>query len=202
MERNLRNYHLLVLAVILLIGLLTLMTPVAASNAYFRLTSSPSGAYFCIDGYKCDYTPATYAMEQNTYHTITMYMDGYQPWSEGDWTGSDVLTTAVYAQLVPNTPSYGWLNIDTDNADVTVDGIAHGNAMVITLSPGSHTLLLQKAGYDDYQESFTITAGQTTYRAPGMTKSASYGSLQIDSNPAGAAVYVDDNYKGPFQRST
>jgi hypothetical protein len=71
--------------------------------------------------------------------------------------------------------------------------------MIIPLSPGTHSLLLQKAGFDDYTESFSVTAGQTTYLSPGMTKSETTGSLQIDSNPAGAAVYVNGDYRGTTQ---
>ena len=197
MMRNLRNNRLLVLTAILVLGLFTLITPVTAGSSWFHLTSNPSGAWFCIDGYKCEYTPRTWAVDAYSSHTITMYKDGYQTWSDYVGSGSDGSTVAVDAELVPDAPSNGWLKINSFGADITIDGIYHGNgADTISLSPGTHTILLQKAGFNDLEKQFTITAGKTTNEAWGMTESAVYGTLQIESNPKGAAVYVDDNYKG------
>jgi hypothetical protein len=195
MSRIFSGNTLPVLAGIFLIGLLVIPSPVAAGTAWFDIKSSPSGAWACIDGYQCAYTPVVFAQDPSTHHSISVYMDGYEMWREYHATGSDRTTTYIYANLVQEAPSDGWLNINTDAA-VTVDGVSHGNAMIISLSPGSHTLLLQKAGYDDYTDSFLIEAGQTTSLSPGMTESATYGSLQIDSTPAGAAVYVDGDYRG------
>ena len=184
-----------VLAGILLAGLMVLPVPAAAGTAWFDIRSNPSGAWACVDGYLCDDTPVIFAQDASTRHTITVYMEGYEMYREYTGTGSDGTTTYIYASLVPNAPSDGWLNINTD-ASVTVDGVAYGNAMVITLFPGTHTLLLQKPGYEDYSSTFTITGGQTTYLSPGMTKTDTTGSLQIDSTPAGAAVYVNGDYRG------
>src|SRR5665647_133496 len=50
-----------------------------------------------------------------------------------------------------------------------------------------------------------IIVGQTTSRTPGMTRytqTSGYGDLQVQSNPVGAAVYVDNNYKGTTISST
>ncbi|MDD1693839.1 MAG: PEGA domain-containing protein [Methanoregula sp.] len=182
----------------LLICLMVLPSPVTAGTAWFDIKSNPSGAWACVDGYLCENTPIIFAQEDQSDHAITVYMDGYEMYREYTGTGSDGTTTYIYADLVRNTPSDGWLNIDTD-AYVTIDGVAYGNAMLIPLSPGSHNLLLQKAGYDDYTTTFVVTDSQTTYLSPGMTKSATSGSLQIDSTPAGAAVYVNGDYQGNTQ---
>ena len=85
-------------------------------------------------------------------------------------------------------------------ADIYLDTNYYGNGeQTITLSPGTHALLLQKPGYYDYKEQVTITACQTFVDSPVMTpytQLSGYGDLQIQSTPPGAAVYVNSNYKG------
>jgi hypothetical protein len=69
----------------------------------------------------------------------------------------------------------------------------------LPLAPGTHTLVLKKAGYYDYTESLMIVAGQTTSKNPGLSpysNSAGYGDIQVQSYPTGAAVYVNNNYVG------
>jgi hypothetical protein len=87
------------------------------------------------------------------------------------------------------------------NADIWLDNLYYGTTPQIIggLSAGTHTLVLRKAGYYDYTEPFPITAGQTSTRSSWMTpytKASGYGDIQIQSNPVGAAVYVNNNYKG------
>jgi hypothetical protein len=181
-----------------IIGIVLLLTPVSAGTAWFDIKSNPSGAWACVDGYLCDDTPVIFAQDSSTRHSITIYRDGYEMYREYTGTGSDGTTTYIYGNLVRSAPRDGWLNINTIGS-VTIDGKAYGDAMIISLSEGTHTLLLQKAGYNDYTDTFTISGGQTTYLSPGMTKSDTTGSLQIDSTPAGAAVYVNGDFRGTTQ---
>ena len=193
------NYRILVIAGLILFCLVLGIPPAAADSTQFRVFSDPSGASFCID-YHCGYTtPDNYAVDPNTWHTITVSMDGYQTWSSYENVGSTG-TDVINANLVPNPPSYGWLDLNPFGADIYIDNIYYGNGeQTIPLSPGTHTLLLKKPGYYDYKGQFTITAGETYPTAIGMTpypQSSTYGDLQIQSVPPGAAVYVNNNYQG------
>jgi hypothetical protein len=206
MKQIFRNNSFLVFTGILLIGLLAVITPAAAQQAWFDVSSNPSGAWACLDGWNCADTPITFAVAPSSYHSITVYKDGYQMWSDYAGTGSDGTTTMVTANLVTSPASVGWLDIKSFGADIYIDGNYRGNGDQVTpLSPGTHTLLLQKAGYYDHTEPITITAGQTTTRSPGMTpytQSSGYGDLQIQSDPAGAAVFVNNNYEGTTSSSS
>lgn len=204
MVRIVQGNRILLVACILLISIFAACAPVSGA-AYIDVTSSPSGATVCLDGWNCDTTPETFSVGAYTWHTVTVSMPGYQTWSDYMGTGSDVSTTAEYAQLVP-VSTVGWLKINPFGADVTVDGTYYGNGdMSFPLSAGSHTLQLKKAGYSDYTTTFSISDGQTTSLAPGMTpyaQSSGYGDLQIQSDPSGAAVYVNNNYKGTTSSSS
>ncbi len=203
MVRIVQDKWLIPVTGILLLSFLAACAPVSGA-AYIDVSSNPSGAVVCLDGWNCDTTPETFSVGAYTWHTISVSMPGYQPWSDYVGTGSDVSTTAEYAQLVP-VSSVGWLKITPFGADVMVDGTYYGNGdMSFPLSTGTHTLLLKKAGYNDYTTTFTVSAGQTTSMAPGMTpytQSSGYGDLQIQSDPPGAAVFVNNNYKGTTSSS-
>ncbi|MDO9324014.1 MAG: PEGA domain-containing protein [Methanoregula sp.] len=193
------RYRTLAVAGLILACLILGIAPAAAETSQYRVYSEPSGASFCVD-YHCGYsTPDDFPVLGNTWHTITVSMPGYQTWSTYDGVG-DSGTEVINAVLVPNPVSYGWLDLNPFEADIYIDDIYYGNGkQTIPLAPGSHTLLLRKAGYYDSTTSFTITAGETFPTAIGMvpyTQSPVYGDLQVQSVPPGAAVYVNENYQG------
>jgi hypothetical protein len=200
MARIFQNNGFLVLAG-LLIACCAVFAPATASPAGMQVYSTPSGANACLDGWWWQTTPATFDNIGDGYHTIQVYMDGYQPYSYSAYVSGG--TEVVNANLIRNAPSPGYLDIRSvpDSADVYIDGSYYGNApMVIgNLWAGSHKLVVRKAGYYDLTENIPITDGQTySYNAflTPYPAQPQYGSLQIDSTPAGAAVYLNGNYKG------
>ena len=201
MARNLRTSNIPVCAAVLLLSLMCIV-PVAA-EVDFQVYSTPSGALVSVDNFWYDSTPATIRDVGSGWHTIRVMMDGYQPNSQSQYcddSSGGLQTCVVDVRLIPNPVAVGWLRITPFSAEVWIDGIDQGNGdMTIPLSPGTHTLILRKPGYYDYSETFVISAGETTARAPGMTpypQQPQYGSLQIDSDPAGASIYLDNSYKG------
>jgi hypothetical protein len=203
MAKKLMNTRSWFLTVILLIGIAACIAPAAADNAWLEITSEPTGAWACLDHWNCHDTPITFSTDPNSYHSITVYKEGYQMSTQTVYANNSGVTTRITAVLVQNPPQTGSLNLDSipTDADIWLDERYYGTTPQVIggLSAGTHSLTLRKAGYFDYTESFTIIVGQTTSRLPGMTRytqSSGYGDLQIQSNPVGAAVYVDNNYKG------
>jgi hypothetical protein len=190
---------LLVLCGILLVCLMGII-PVAAIQ--FQVYSNPSDAEVSVDNFWFDRTPATIQYPESGWHTIRVSREGYQTVVRSEYcTGGNNDVCVVSYDLSPNTPAYGFLSINTNNeVALTVDGIFQGyGSMIIPLYPGSHTMTLKKPGYYDYTETFTIYDGQTTTRSPAMNpypQQPQYGSLQIDSEPPGASVYLDNRYMG------
>jgi hypothetical protein len=193
------NDRSLILTGVILIALVAAISPVAADSPQFRVYSTPSGASFCVD-YHCGYTtPDNFAATPNSWHTITVSMEGYQTWSDSLYL-DNYGTSVVNAELDPDTPAFGYLDITSFGADIYVDGVGMGNGdQKMPLDTGTHTLLLKKAGYYDHEELFSITSGSTMTLAPGMTPYPAvptYGDLEIQSVPPGAGVTVNGNYQG------
>jgi hypothetical protein len=194
---TLRHHHFF--AGVILLCLALTCAPVTAEDAVFAVSSSPAGARVCIDTYTCGITPATFPVDTCTWHSVTISMEGYQTWSSTENTGSTG-TTPVVADLEPEPASEGWLELDPSGADTYVDNVYLGNAaQAIPLVPGIHTLRLQKPGYYDYPEQFTITAGKTYRTSPVQKPYApadGYGDIRVRSDPPGAVVRVNGNYMG------
>jgi hypothetical protein len=119
------------------------------------------------------------------------------------------MTTTVAVTLASNSPLTGSLDLSSKptNADIWLDGRYYGTTPQIIggLSDGDHSLTLKKASYFDFTEPFTIVSSQTSTLYPTMTaytSSSGYGDIEIQSNPVGAAVYVNNNYVGTTISST
>jgi len=177
-----------------------LAAPAAADWAWFSVSSDPTGAWACLDGSSCADTPTTFAVDDSTYHSISVYKDGYQMWRDTVGAGSSGTTTYVSASLSPVPSAVGYLAITPFDADIYIDGTYYGNGQqTIALAPGTYTLVLKKAGYYDATQQFTINPGETTTLAPGMTpypSAVTYGDIQVQSTPSGAAVFLNGNYQG------
>jgi hypothetical protein len=210
MAQNFMNTRSWFLIAIFFIGIAASIVPVAADDvSYIQVNSNPSGAWACLDHWNCQYTPITFATDPDSYHSISVYKDGYQMSTKTVYANGTGITISITVTLVSNPPLTGSLNLDSSptDADIWLDGGYYGTTPQVIggLSEGTHSLTLRYAGYYDYTEQFTITAGHTTIRSPAMspyTQSSGYGDLRIQSNPAGAAVYVNNNYKGTTISST
>ena len=207
MPQRFLNKRSLFLTAILLIGIIASIVPAAAESvanlAYLQVNSSPSGALVCLDHYICQQTPTTFTTTPNSYHAMTVYQDGFQMFTQTVYASDPYTTTYIEVTLSHGPSLTGSLDLNSNptNADIWLDNLYYGTTPQIIggLSAGTHTLVLRKAGYYDYTEPFPITAGQTSTRSTWMTpytKASGYGDIQIQSSPVGAAVYVNNNYKG------
>jgi hypothetical protein len=210
MSQNFLNTRSWLLITIFIIGIAACILPATADNvSYIQVSSNPLGALACFDHWNCQNTPTTFATDPNSYHSISVYKDGYQMSTQTIYTNNTGVTLSVMLNLIANPPLTGSLNLDSSpsGADIWVDQRYYGTTPQVIggLSDGSHSLTLRNAGYYDDTEQFTITAGQTTTRSPVMspyTPSSGFGDLRIQSKPVGAAVYVDNNYAGTTISST
>jgi hypothetical protein len=203
MTRNNKNTRSWIITMILLTGIIACVAPVTADSAWLEITSTPSGAWACLDHWDCHYTPITVATDPTSYHSLTVSKDGYQTTTQTVYANRLGSTTPVRIVLIDEPTQTGSLDIDSipTDSDIWLDERYYGTTPQVVggLYAGSHSLTLKKAGYYDYLEPFTIVAGEISAKSPRLTaytSSSGYGDLRIRSNPAGAAVYVNNNYKG------
>jgi hypothetical protein len=183
------------------VDLYATLNPVPSSGN-IQVVSHPSGAIVTLDGGSWLYTPATFSSVTSGTHYLQITMSGYQPYGTSAFVSAGQ-TAGVNAYLIPNSPQpqTGSINIVTSprGADIYVDGnyYAESPYVVTGLAPGSHTLRLHKAGYDEYLTVVNVVAGsQTPISYSFATQPKTVGSIELASNPTGASVYFDGNYRG------
>lgn len=169
---------------------------------YIDVSSSPSGAVAVLDGTERKNTPATFMAAGDTYHAVEVVMPGYASFADIAYvTGGE--TTTVSARLVPAPMETGSLDITSSpsGANIWIDGIFRGSTPQVVggLFPGTATVTLRRSGYYDYTAKAPVSGNRVTRFDAGLTPyppSPGVGSLQIDSDPAGAAIYLGNNFRG------
>jgi parallel beta-helix repeat protein len=135
-------------------------------------------------------TPNTITPVSPGYYTITLTLAGYKDWrKEVQVKGGE--TTNVHATLsqvtgsisVTSTPSGAGISLD----GVPISGIT--SYTIPNVEPGYHTLKLTLAGYQDWKETVSVTAGKTVEIDATLTHIS--GSATVTSTPSGAAIYVE-----------
>nr|QNO41933.1 hypothetical protein EMGBPPAD_00001 [Methanosarcinales archaeon ANME-2c ERB4] len=84
-------------------------------------------------------------------------------------------------------------------ADIYLDG-AYKDTTFATVSGvivGSHTIKLEKSGYEDVTRNVTLRAGEIATISETLTElTQKTGSIFVSSSPSGADIYLDGAYKG------
>jgi hypothetical protein len=170
------------------------------------VSSSPSGAAVYVDG---NYRGVTSTTVGNLYpgqHSVKLTKAGYQ-----DWTGTVSIasgaTTYLSPTLVTNPqPQYATVSISSNPAGANVygDGVyvgqtRSGSPLVFNeVKPGIHTLLLTKSGYQDYEATQSVVAGQDYVVSVTLNpvQNPTTGGISIISAPTSAEVYLNNVFKG------
>jgi len=178
--------------------------------------STPQGADVYVDGNYEGRSPVTVSSLTEGAHQVELHLAGYEVMT----TTETVVAgqgTVVNLVMGPYSTSSGSGSIDiTSNlpgALVYLDGIYKGSTIsgntfnVISVSPGSHTILLHNPGYTDFTQTVEVTGGQISYVnaifsqpsvVPQSTavSSGGAGSVIATSTPAGGQVYLDNQFRG------
>ena len=173
-------------------------------------TSDPSGAFIELDGTIIGTTPHTETDVEPGDHQIVITKNGYYNWRETiDMSSSG--TRYIYAVLNSIAPE-NTIRIRSDPAGAAIylNGIYQGETMengyfpINDLRTGQHTILLRLSGYDDYQETVSLSEGQTVTVYTDLeagsgsvtstttpTPSAGTGKIAVSSSPPGAEIRID-----------
>ena len=111
-------------------------------------------------------------------------------------------TAQVAAELVPLDTAPGAIQVNSTpaGARIFLDGADTGkttNATLADIAPGSHALRLVLADYNDFQQNVTVQPVQTTQVAATLVPlTATTGTIQVNSSPTGAKIYLDNANTG------
>ena len=182
--------------------LATVVNPGAIS-----VSSDPRGAWLNVDGISMGKTNQIVGNLAPGNHVVTISIAEYEMWQKTVTVTAGDITT-VTAKLVPEVnPTTGDLQVTSipSGAAVFIDGTYKGNTPVegpldiIDLTPGSHALVLTRAGYQDYHSTVNIGAAKTemvTARMQESIETPTTATAEIGSAPAGAEVYINNAFVG------
>lgn len=182
------------------------LVPISQQGS-ISVSSTPSGAGLYVDTIYQGETNRIVGNLATGTHTVTLKKAGYQTWSTQNTVYSGQ-TTYINVPLTPvSNPSTGDLEVQSSpsGAAVYVDADYQGSTSpgspldVIGLSPGTHTIVFKKSGYQDYTTTTNIRAGQTAQVSATLVPSGqppSTASVQISSDPSGADVLINNGYVG------
>lgn len=158
---------------------------------HIQVNSTPTGAEIWLDGSNTGYT-TNYLLENVSVglHELKLFKEGYFDWdttvavSEGQTETVNVTLVEAYGDLqVNSTPTGAFIWLDGDSTGKWT------NYLFADLDVGSHTVRLVKADYPEWDTTVDVNAGQTTTINADLR--AGFGSLQVNSTPTGATIYLD-----------
>ena len=171
------------------------------------VSSNPTAASLYVDTIYEGYTNQIVSNLAVGSHTVTLKKSGYQDYAQTT-TINNAQTTYLSITLSPlANPTTGDLDVSSTpyGASVYLNGAYKGETrssgpLYITgLSPGAYSTVLKKSGYNDYSTTANIVAG-TTAKVSAALQPASVkpttASAEINSQPSGADIYINNAYKG------
>jgi hypothetical protein len=208
-----RSRHLMITALVLVT---VLAVPVCAQvtigtgttepgNVYttgsIYVASTPSGTSAVLDGGADQLiTPGTFVGVLPGQHNVRVTKPGYQA------TAADVSVSAGTTENVIVTLDQvvtpGGLSVSStpSGAGLYVDDLYQGKTaqVVGNLQPGPHKVTVAEPGYLTLSETVTVVAGDVIPVSVTLAPESNppTGDIQVSSDPSGAVVYLNGDYKG------
>ena len=170
-----------------------------------RLTveSRPSSAKVCVDSMQCDFTPATFSVSGNAWHTVSVTGSGYEPWYGSIYMSAGQAGLAS-AGLQPVTPvpvlrvlvNPGGGQICLDDTLCQAAAGPPGGTVFLHVSEGFHTIRVNNTeGYKTFSvqryvrsEGATVLAINLESVAPGVPET---GTVRVSVNRYGSTICID-----------
>lgn len=131
-------------------------------------------------------------------HRVRIAVDGYDVF-EQDVNVLGGQSTNITATLTP-VVRQGTVNFDSNprGATVLVNGVTVGQTPTgaVSYQPGTYTATFRRAGYQDSSQSFSVSANSNQNVSANLVQINPQGTVNFDSNPRGATVFVDGNVVG------
>ncbi|NMB79717.1 MAG: PEGA domain-containing protein [Methanomicrobiales archaeon] len=182
------------------------LSPLTTTGSLYVL-STPSNANIYLDAVYKGRTPMTISNIAAGTHILEVDTSGYYDWkSTVDVPPGGTKTISATLNPMP-TATTGWVYVASSpgGASVTLDGSPvgqtpySGSLKLNGIAAGDHTVGLSLAGYAPYSAKVSVSPNTVSEVSAILQPSApvsTTGSLSISSTPAGANVFVDNNFIG------
>ena len=136
---------------------------------------------------------------------LYIYVDGNSVKLTNGVSHSDYADDSVFFDETYTLPGtlFGSISISStpSGASIYLDGTYKGTTpkTISDVSPGSHTIKLEKTGYNDITKTIDISTGRAV--SVSETLILKTGSISVSSTPSGASVYLDGTYKGTIPKT-
>jgi hypothetical protein len=181
--------------------------PPLSEVGVIQAKSNPGGADVYIDGLYSGATSATVGNLAAGPHFVELRRAGYNSWIDTVQVLPGQVTIIDVTLEVASTVQSGSISVSSTppGASVYLDGgfqgiTQPGNPLDLTaIPPGPHTVRLSLAGYQDYTGNVQVMAGSVALVEAVMVPSTSptdAGTLQVNSDPQGANVFLDNLCRG------
>ena len=163
------------------------------------IDSDPSGAHVQMNGKDLGFTPVLLPELALGSYSASVEMTGYTR-RDISWKVQNSRPILINVPLLNN---IGLLSLEStpESAEIEIDGRTYGNTPFKgQFEQGQHRIRLSKDGYRLYEKIVTITRDETTEVSAQMEMLP--GSLQIKSEPTGAALFINGIDYGvtPYKR--
>ncbi len=180
------------------------IAPLGDVTGEFCINSTPSGGWVWIDGVnRSVHTNASFSgILPDVNHNVTVKLDDYHAGINESVNVSKSGTTDVFFALAHETGDLR-INSTPSGASVYLNGTDTGEFTNVTLADkpvGTYNVTVELAGYDSASQVVTLSKDET--EDVSFTLVEQLGTLQINSTPAGAIVYLNGIATGDFTNVT
>ena len=158
-----------------------------------HITTNPAGAVVEVNGLERGKSPLTVSELSPGLQVIEVKLDGYRPATEKVELGF-MQSQDTHLPLDPVVGKL-LLTLKPRDAVVTIDGQEYGVIKSdLTLADGSHSLVVQKDGFETYESTFVVSEDEPLNVEVALSPIVS--SIEVTSVPEGASVSLDGENKG------
>ncbi len=162
-------------------------------SASVHITTNPAGAVVEVNGLERGKSPLTVSELTPGLQVIDVKLDGYRAATEKVELGF-MQSQDTHLSLDPIVGKL-LLTLKPRDAVVTIDGQEYGVIKSdLTLADGSHSLAVQKQGFETYESTVVVSEGEPLNVEVAL--SPIVGSIEVTSVPEGASVSLDGEDRG------
>jgi hypothetical protein len=175
------------------------LVPTTSLAGSISVASSPSGADLFLDGGYRGRTPITVSDIVPGRRELVLDLPGYVRYEDSVEVETGVMT--YLDSVLTAAPATGFVAVASSppGAVVFVDGAYRGvTPLEVPAAAGARRVDLDRAGYADWTTTIQVENGSTVEVEATLQRVASSmsGGISVSSEPAGATVYLDGQYRG------